>query len=242
MVHLTRFKSHQGKEIVIEEETNGTAHGIGEGANQDGGGEGDAQLGSPSDYLNFDFDDLEEPVQPRSEVTESSVKSKGKRGRSKMPQGRTVIRAVDASGEPVEPITVQGPYKTAIGNIVRDNVPIKYRSWNGKDDPTWTVPDETKEICWGKVLDLFTFPGAKAQEAAKKKALQVMAARFKQFRCQLNKLVQQGREPDWNDYPTQRPYWREFVEYKLSKEAQELSAKNTANARKNPNPHNIGSR
>ncbi|CAO2144851.1 unnamed protein product [Urochloa humidicola] len=78
MVHLTQFKSRQGKEIVIEEETDGRAHGKGEGANQDGGGEGDAQLGSPSDYLNLDFDDLEEPVQPRSEVTESSVKSKGK--------------------------------------------------------------------------------------------------------------------------------------------------------------------
>ncbi|CAO2148565.1 unnamed protein product [Urochloa humidicola] len=211
MVHLTRFRSHKGKEIVIEEETNGRAHGTREAANQHGGGEGDAQLGSPSDYLNFDFADLEGPVEPVSEVTESSAKSKRKRGRSKMPQGRTQIRAVDAAGEPIEPITIQGPYKTALGNIVRDHVPIKYRSWNGKDDPTWTVPKEIKELCWGKMLDLFIFPGEKAQREARKKALKIMGERFKQFRCHLNKLVKEGREPDWDDYPTQRRYWEEFV-------------------------------
>ncbi|CAO2147652.1 unnamed protein product [Urochloa humidicola] len=69
-----------------------------------------------------------------------------------------------------------------------------------------------------------------------------MGERFKQFRCYLNKLVKEGREPEWDDYPTQRPYWEEFVRYKLSEEAQTISAKNTQNARKNPNPHNIGSR
>ncbi|CAN6372085.1 unnamed protein product [Urochloa humidicola] len=239
MGHFTRFRSHMGKEVMNEAETDGRAHGTGEG---DGGGEGANHEGSPSTYLNLQYGGDEEHVGNRSEVMEASVKPKGKRGRSKMPQGRTVILAVDASREPVDPITVQGPYKTAIGNIVRDNVPIKYQCWIGKKDPTWTVPDSVKELCWGKLLERFTFPGEEAMKVAKKKALKTVGESFKQFRCALHKLVKEGTEPDWLVHPSQRPYWPEFVEYKLSEEAKAISEKNSENAQKNPFPHTNGSR
>jgi len=159
-----------------------------------------------------------------------------------MPQGRTVINAVDASGEPVDPITVQGPYKTAIGNIVRDNVPIKYQSWNGKEDPNLTVPDQIKELCWEKLLESFIFPSDSAREIAKKKVLKTMGERFKQFRCILYKHVKAGTEPDWDQYPSQRAYWADFLAYKSSTKAKEMSQRNTENALSNPLPHNLGTR
>jgi len=50
-------------------------------------------------------------------------------------------------------------YKTVIGALVRDYIPIKYRKWIGKDDDTWRVPESEKDDIWEKwIPQYFTFP------------------------------------------------------------------------------------
>ena len=54
-----------------------------------------------------------------------------KRGPSKLPTlpsgAKHVITLVDPAREPIELVGVMGLYKTAIGVLVKDNIPIKYR-------------------------------------------------------------------------------------------------------------------
>jgi len=158
-----------------------------------------------------------------------------------MPKGRFTITEVDQAGEPIEPIKILGPYKTAIGCIVRDTIPIKYRFWKSKREAQWEVPESIKEIAWEKLREKFRFPEG-TENLSKRRALLLMGNSFKNFRCELNKLVKKGEEPDWTIYPNQRDFWPEFVEYKTSTDAKSLSQKNTENARKNLDHHRTGSR
>ena len=50
-----------------------------------------------------------------------------------------VITLVDSAREPIEPVGVMGPYKMAIGVLVKDNIPINYRYYHKKDSK-WVVP------------------------------------------------------------------------------------------------------
>ena len=59
------------------------------------------------------------------------ARCQAKRGPSKLPTlpsgAEHVITLVDPAGEPIEPVGVMGSYKTAIGVLVKDNIPIKYK-------------------------------------------------------------------------------------------------------------------
>ncbi|KAG2577077.1 hypothetical protein PVAP13_6NG080030 [Panicum virgatum] len=157
-----------------------------------------------------------------------------------MPKGRSLITELDELGEPVAPVKVMGPYKSAIGVVVKENVPITYRYWNVKDK-TWVVPDSIKEICWGKLKEKFIFP-EDSEPLARRRALFLMDNSFRYFKFTLNKHVKNETEPDWKDFPNQRPFWEQFVLYKRSEEAQASSATNSQNCRKNDKPHKTGSR
>ena len=65
-----------------------------------------------------------------------------------LPSGaKHVITLVDLVREPIEPVGVMGPYNTAIGVLVKDNIPIKYKYWHKKDSK-WVVPSSLMELCW----------------------------------------------------------------------------------------------
>ena len=50
-------------------------------------------------------------------------------------------------------------YKTILGLLVRDFIPIKYRKWIGKDDDRWRVLESEKDHIWDvKIPEYFTFP------------------------------------------------------------------------------------
>ena len=62
-------------------------------------------------------------------------------------------------------------YKTILGLLVRDFIPIRYRKWNRKDNDPWRVPESEKDyICDIKILEYFTFPMEYDKEVVKKKA------------------------------------------------------------------------
>src|SRR5579883_1316121 len=108
----------------------------------------------------------------------STSKPIRRRGRNKAPTGRLVILEVDDTGEPCEPSSVLGPYKTAIGYHVRDVIPIKFRSWTGKKGDEWTVPAEEKEKVWTRVLASFSFSEdyRGKMDLVKRRAFSIMAS------------------------------------------------------------------
>ncbi|KAG2534049.1 hypothetical protein PVAP13_9NG227722, partial [Panicum virgatum] len=176
MGRFSRFKSRRGKQA--EAENNAENDDGGARSNSEGGGDG-----SPSEYLNLNQND-EAPAQTEEETTISAA-SRAKRGRNKMPKGRSLITELDELGEPVAPVNVMGPYKSAIGVVVKENVPITYRYWNAKDK-TWVVPDSIKEICWGKLKEKFIFP-EDSEPLARRRALFLMGNSFRYFKFTLNK-------------------------------------------------------
>jgi hypothetical protein len=70
--------------------------------------------------------------------------------------GKQFITELDPAGEPVVPFGVMGPYKTTIGVLLKDNIPIKYRSWK-LPGSEWAVPSSLKNICWEKLKDHLFF-------------------------------------------------------------------------------------
>ena len=62
-------------------------------------------------------------------------------------------------------------YKTVIGALVRDYIPIKYRKWIEKDDDPWRVPKSEKDYIWDvKILEYFTLPIECDKEVVNKKS------------------------------------------------------------------------
>ena len=76
-----------------------------------------------------------------------------------MPGGqRRVIHELNAAGDPSQPEIALAPYRTTIGVIVRENVPVTYKSWKRLgQDPSY-VPNETKEMLWTELNKSFQFP------------------------------------------------------------------------------------
>ena len=74
-------------------------------------------------------------------------------------------------------------------------------------------------------------------------ALVIMGRIFKNFKGKLYRDYHlKGRTPDWDDYPTVKDFWNDFVGYRDSEEAKKISEANKTNSQKNIYPHRIGSR
>jgi hypothetical protein len=137
-------------------------------------------------------------------------------------------------------------YKTVLGALVRNFIPIKYMKWIGKDNDPWRVPESEKDFIWDhKILEYFTFPVEYDKELVKKKVKEIMGICFKTFKGTLyKKFVLQNKVPNLNggEFSKQIDFWQDFKEYRLSEEYLELSRKNKENSQKATNPHHLGSR
>ncbi|OEL23005.1 DNA-directed RNA polymerases II, IV and V subunit 9B [Dichanthelium oligosanthes] len=96
-------------------------------------------------------------------------------------------------------MSVQGPFKTMIRVLVMEIIPIKFWHWNGKAEDEWAVPTEEKEKVWMRLNEHFKFSEGCNRELVKHRALNIMATCFKNFKIVLNKHVQNGTEPDWDN-------------------------------------------
>ena len=70
---------------------------------------------------------------------------------SKTPIGRNAhwhITKFDEFGDPLSPPIALTKYKTILGLLVRDFIPIRYRKWIGKDDDRGRFP-KVRKITYG---------------------------------------------------------------------------------------------
>ena len=93
---------------------------------------------------------------------------------SNIPVGRNAhwhIIEFDEFGDPLSPPIALTKYKTILGLLVTDFIPIRYRKWIGKDDDRWRVPESEKDYIWDiKIPEYFTFPTEYDKELVKKKS------------------------------------------------------------------------
>ncbi|XP_006652090.2 uncharacterized protein LOC102716207 [Oryza brachyantha] len=210
--------------------------------------DGDSSLGgsSSSDLnLNENQDPDNDPASGRSETsTSNDQRAHPPRGPNRMPRGHYIVTEVAANGKPLVPLVAVKAWRTSCGYIVKNYVPIKFQAWrpNRTCPDLLVVPDVEKQLCWDKLKEKITFP-PDSEHIAKRASLQSMGILFKKFKSDLfKKFVAKGETPNFKlpRWEKLADFWDEFVEYKTSKEATEISERNKANSLKNTNPHRLG--
>lgn len=121
-----------------------------------------------------------------------------KRGKTKLPTSSHPMHIIDQVGELVDLLKVVGPFQSIIGVLVRDFILLKYKKWNGKEDNEWMVLESEKDAIWERLKGHFTFPPSYDVQKVKERARHIMGTTFKNFKGEMNKLVQQGKQPDFD--------------------------------------------
>jgi hypothetical protein len=87
----------------------------------------------------------------------------------------------------------------------------------------------------------FNFPKDK-EKVLKDWVMKKMAIAFQTFKKNLNKdYVKRGLTPDFeNNYKKQRPFWDEFMQYKLSEDSKERTRWNKDNVSMKKHFHHLG--
>jgi G3E family GTPase len=111
--------------------------------------DGDNENHSPSVYLNSNQDDEEDDARnDEHEGTENEEDEENAgqalvgalsasqvmrgRGPNKLPSGHFVVTVVNEVGQPTQPPISVNAWKTSVGKLIRENVPVTYRFWKGK--------------------------------------------------------------------------------------------------------------
>jgi hypothetical protein len=162
-------------------------------------------------------------------------------------EGRLVISEFEeATGKPL------GPHSRAfvnhLGYLVWDRIPISVREWkeNKKHPEISYVSIRDKELLWGDVLQHFTLETNDEQlkERVRDWSMKKMAPMFQGYKKRLYQdYIKKNMTPDFNspNYAKLRPFWDDFVRFKMSEEAQERVRKNQENARRKTYHHTMGS-
>jgi hypothetical protein len=124
--------------------------------------DGDNEIPSPSSYLNLDQHDNEEDATNAKHEGDVNEEEEGKAnqaledtlsasqvrhgcGPNKLPSGRLIIMVVNKVGDPMQPPILVNAWKTSVGKLVRENVPVTYRFRKGKTyEEKYIVPDSIK--------------------------------------------------------------------------------------------------
>jgi hypothetical protein len=81
---------------------------------------------------------------------------------------------------------VAAKYKTVVGALVREHIPISYQKWIVKENDPWRVPESLKDAIWEEwVLKFFTFPGDCDMEQIKKKTKETIGTCSQEFQADI---------------------------------------------------------
>ena len=160
------------------------------------------------------------------------------------------IEAISPEGQPVVPENVGVKFKNQCGVVVRDRIPITVREWNKtKNVSENQVADRYKDTLFDDLKAHFTLPNlgsesenAKQRALVKKWALKKMGELFRAYKNRLWKNYKKDKKPPLfeNYLAKQEHNWEEFVRYKESEEAVNLSTKNKKNASEKKYHHHTG--
>ena len=102
------------------------------------------------------------------------------------------------------------------------------------------IPENTKNALWDRQLKV-NFRFSEGKHELVKNAIRMMGESFRRWRSELNtKYIQKGLTP-FNEFgKITSSQWEELVAQKTSSEALELSARNTALAKRNKHHHHLG--
>ncbi|XP_021316005.1 uncharacterized protein LOC110435037 [Sorghum bicolor] len=199
-----------------------------------------------SQYL-VDPNEQDNAGQQPSGSTTTTGTSRRVRGPKKPMEARLVISEFEeATGKPL------GPHSRAfvnhLGYLVRDRIPISVREWkeNKKHPEINYVSIRDKELLWGDVLQHFTLETNDEQlkERVRDWSMKKMAPMFQGYKKRLYQdYIKKNMTPDFNspNYAKLRPFWTDFVRFKMSEEAQERVRKNQKNVRRKTYHHTMGS-
>jgi hypothetical protein len=127
--------------------------------------DGDNEVHSPSSYLNLNQDENEGDATNAEHEGDANEEDEGNaeqaivgtllasqvrygRGLHELPSGHFVITTVNEVVDPTQPSVSVNAWKTSVGKLVRENVPITYRFWKGKTH-------EKKIHCYRQYLTKF---------------------------------------------------------------------------------------
>jgi hypothetical protein len=111
--------------------------------------DGDNEVHSPSSYLNLNQDENEGDATNAEHEGDANEEDEGNaeqaivgtllasqvrhgRGPNELPSGHFVITTVNEDVDPMQPSVSVNAWKTSVGKLIRENVPITYRFWKGK--------------------------------------------------------------------------------------------------------------
>ena len=145
-----------------------------------------------------------------------------------------MVDEVGPSGEIKNPPVVRAKFRNALGAVIRTKVPL---------DPTiqdWKkVPQGKKLEMWELIGKSFKFPKNTDMEKVYKRTVLTLGECFRRWKCELNKLVQDGK-PKPEGYKITDAQWAEFVRQKTTADAIATSEKQRRLAQRNIHPARLG--
>jgi hypothetical protein len=170
------------------------------------------------------------------------------------------IDVVSPDGKPLEPKQHARKFINQYGVIVRDMIPITVQEWNepkkARLGDTF-VNKRSKKDLWRKLMANLILPpeyskkdddgneilgGCERRRRVKQYALKKIGEAFRSFKKMLyTKYIAKEKTPIFEGaYEKLRQQWPEFVAFKASERAKEMSEKNKANAEKKAHHHILG--
>jgi hypothetical protein len=164
--------------------------------------DGDNEIPSPSSYLNLDQHENEEDVtnvEHEGNVNEeegnaeqalvdtlSASQVRHGRGPNKLPSGCFVITVVNKVGDPTQPPVSVNAWKTSVGKLIRDDVPVTYRFWKGKThEEKYIVPDSIKQNLWDTLMAKFELPRDCNMGLVRSRTLSNLGLSFRNFKSRM---------------------------------------------------------
>jgi hypothetical protein len=134
------------------------------------------------------------------------------RGPNKFSSGRFVITEVDEIGDPTQPPISLNTWKTSVGKLIRENVPVTYRFWKGKKHKEkYIISDIIKQNLWDILMVKFESPRNCYTGLVKSKTLSNLGLSFRNFKSRIwSQYGQRDKMSEWDKYLLLKPYWSGF--------------------------------
>jgi hypothetical protein len=120
------------------------------------------------------------------------------RGPNMLPGGSFVITAVNEVGDPTQPLVSENAWKTSVGKVIRENVPITYRFWKGKThEEKDIVPDSIKQNLCDTLKAKFEIPRDCNTGLVRSRTLSNLGLAFRNFKSRMwSQYGQKDKTPE----------------------------------------------